>query len=151
MRLPRRHPTQITNWIGRLEPKLARLILPGPTDHPCDAARTGIDHDDLVVRRHEVAVAGSRPEPANGDVAHRGGVNPLWDHAAAAHPHPAALRIAWPRGEQHANRDTVIHHPIDHNGHPDRSGSAAWAHVHDERAARDRSRDRADSAHSPGD
>src|SRR3954453_7888423 len=106
-RLPRRRPTQITNWIGRPEPKPARMILPGPTDHPRDAARAGIDYDDLVVRRHEIAIAASGPEPANGDVAHRRGVDPLGDHTAAAHPHPAALRIAWPRGEQHANRDTV--------------------------------------------
>src|SRR4051794_1284068 len=117
MRLPRRHPTQITNWIGCLEPKLARLILPGPTDHPCDAARTGIDYDDLVVRRHEVAVAGSGPEPANGDVAHRRRVDPIGDHAAAAHAHAATLRIARPRGEQHANRDAVVHDTIDDDRH----------------------------------
>ena len=85
------------------------------------------------------------------NVPHRRGVNPLRDHASAAHTHAAALRVARPRGEQGANRDPVIHDPVDHDRHADGGRYVAGSHVHNERPARNRSRGSADGAHGPGD
>src|SRR3954470_21439065 len=88
-------------------PAHLKVELSCPPNHARDTARTRLKHNNLVVRRYEVAVEAAGLEPTDRDIPHRVSEKPLRDHASAADAHAAALPIARSRNEQGPDRDAI--------------------------------------------